>query len=73
MTTVKRCINVINEEEKANELNNFFCCFDLRDFSQALGTAMDSVPKSDSGAITIDQHAVERLFFTHLPQEGLRT
>lgn len=31
MTTVKRCINVINEEEKANELNNFFCCFDLRD------------------------------------------
>lgn len=70
MTTVKRCINVINEEEKANELNNFFCCFDLRDFSQALGTAMDSVPKSDSGAITIDQHAVERLFSHICPRKA---
>lgn len=71
MSTVKRCINVINEDEKANELNIFFYRFDLRDFSQGLGTAIDSVPTSDSGAMTIDQYAVERLFHKFAPGRTL--
>lgn len=66
MTPAKRCISVLDQKEKANEPNN------SRDFSQEKKTAMDAAPESGPGVISIDQHAVARLFFhTSAPERPL--
>lgn len=51
---------MIDEGTKANELNDFYCRFEVRDFSQE--TALDALSVLDSFKITIDQHMVEGLF-----------
>ena len=62
MAPSTKCIHVLNEGGKANELNEFFCRFEKRDFSHEQKVALDCVPVWDSVNITIDQDAVERLF-----------
>ncbi len=69
MAPAKRCINVINEG-KANELNNFFCRFESRDFLHEQKAALDCIPASDSGMIVTDQHTVERLFAGICPRKA---
>lgn len=53
---------MLNEGDKANELNDFFCTFESRDFSQEQQAALDCLPALDSAEMIIDQQVVERLF-----------
>lgn len=67
MAPAKSSNNVIYEGAKANELNDFYCRFEVRDFSQEQETPVQNYASqaqisSVSDSITIDQHMVERLF-----------
>ncbi len=70
MAPAKRSINVIDEGAKANELNDFYCRFEVRDFSQEQKIALDALSVLDSFKVTIDQHMVERLFSRVCPSKA---
>lgn len=70
MAPSKRYINVMDKMAKANELNNFYCRFGLKDYLKEQETALDVLPVVDSFNITIDQHRVERLFSRVCPRKA---
>lgn len=71
MAPTKRGINVLNEQEKAQELNDFFSRFQTRDFSLEQQEVQDCLRTLDCGRIiTIDHMAVNKLFSCTCPRKG---
>lgn len=71
MAPAKISNNMLDKGAKANELKNFYCRFEVKDFSQDHETELDALSVSDSFRINIDQHMVGRLFHVSAPARHL--
>ena len=60
---------MLNESEKANELNRFYARFDGADFSYEQEEALQTL-STDCSPITIDQREVQRLFARMCPKKA---
>lgn len=70
MAPVKHGLCVANEEEKANELCDFFSRFETVDFSAEREAALESIPNSERPNISIKQKGVRRMFKQVCPRKA---